>query len=80
MELPHSQCFEKYDELLPEYALAGKHGTAEYSLVQDFLLALRTGRKPALNELRAIHLTVPGLVAHESAMQGDCWLEVPSFA
>ena len=70
----------KRDESLPEHALAGGHGTAEYSLVQDFLLALRTGRKPALNELRAMDLTAPGLVAHESAMQGGRWLEVPSFS
>jgi predicted dehydrogenase len=65
------------DESLPEAARAGGHGTAEYSLVQDFLAALESGRKPPLDEVRAMDLTVPGLVAHQSAMQDGRWLEVP---
>jgi hypothetical protein len=46
-------------------------------LLQDFLRALSTGEKPVLDEVRAMDLTVPGLIAHESAMQGGRWLEVP---
>lgn len=65
------------DTSLPEEARGGGHGTAEYSLVQEFLAALESGRKPPLDEARAMDLTVPGLVAHESALQGGKWLEVP---
>ena len=65
------------DSSLPESARAGGHGTAEYALVRDFLRALATGRKPGLDEQRAMDLTVPGLVAHESATKGGVWLEVP---
>lgn len=65
------------DASLPEEARAGGHGTAEWSLVQDFLAALEAGVKPPLDEVRAMDLTVPGLIAHESAMQGGVWLEVP---
>jgi hypothetical protein len=25
-------------------------------------------------------MTVPGLIAHESAMRGGVWMDVPSFA
>lgn len=64
---------------LPEEARQGGHGTAEYSVVQDFLRALETGRKPALDEVRAMDMSVPGLIAHESAMQGGVWMEVPGF-
>ncbi|MBU0609937.1 MAG: gfo/Idh/MocA family oxidoreductase, partial [Armatimonadetes bacterium] len=58
---------------------AGGHGTAEYELVQDFLGALQAGRKPPLDESRAMDLTVPGLIAHQSAQNGGNWLEVPLF-
>ena len=67
------------DTALPEEARAGGHGTAEYALVQDFLAALEAGRKPPLDESRAMDLTVPGLVAHESATSGGNWLDVPLF-
>jgi len=67
------------DTSLPEEARAGGHGTAEYALVQDFLAALEAGRKPPLYESRAMDLTVPGLIAHQSAMSGGNWLDVPLF-
>ena len=64
-------------EITTGQARAGGHGTAEYALVQDFLAALEAGRKPPLDEVRAMDLTVPGLIAHESAMSGGNWLDVP---
>lgn len=67
------------DTSLPEEARAGGHGTAEYSLVRDFLAALEAGRKPPLDEVRAMDLTVPGLIAHESAMAAGKWMDVPRF-
>jgi predicted dehydrogenase len=68
------------DVSLPEAAGAGGHGTAEYGVVQDFLRALETGERPRLDVVRAMDLTAPGLVAHESAMKGGVWMAVPSFA
>lgn len=68
------------DPSLPESARAGGHGTAEYCLVQDFLRSLERGEKPRIDEVRAMEMTVPGLLAHESAMRGGEWLDVPSFA
>lgn len=67
------------DPSLPAEARQGGHGTAEYSLIQDFLRCLETGARPSLDEVRAMDLTVPGLVAHESALQGGRWMDVPSF-
>jgi len=67
------------DASLPEAARAGGHGTAEHGVVQDFLRALETGDRPRLDEVRAMDLTAPGLIAHESAMNGGVWMEVPSF-
>jgi hypothetical protein len=77
METAHPLPVSTVDVSLPAEARAGGHGTAEYSLVQDFLQALESGQKPPLDEVRAMDLTVPGLVAHQSALQQGRWLEVP---
>jgi len=67
------------DRTLPENARGG-HGTGEYSLVQHFLAAIESGTPPLINEVRAMDLTVPGLIAQESVVRGSIWLDVPSFA
>jgi len=67
------------DESLPPEARQGGHGTAEYGVVQEFLDALATRRRPSLDAVRGMEICAPGLVAHESAMQGGVWLDVPSF-
>jgi len=68
------------DPSLPASARAGGHGTAEYCLIQDFLGSLERGEKPRIDVVRGMDITVPGLIAHESAMRGGVWLDVPSFA
>ena len=66
------------DPALPEYASLGGHGTADYSTLLAFLGALDSGRKPALDETRAWDMTVPGLIAAESAARGGAWMHVPA--
>ena len=68
------------DTSLPEEARSGGHGTAEYSLVRAFLEALEAETKPPLDEARAMDMTVPGIIAHESAMQHGVWMDVPTLA
>lgn len=80
METDHAIEIPVSDPSLPESARAGGHGTAEYLLIQDFLATLERGAKPRIDEIRAMEMTAPGIVAHDSAMRGGAWLEVPSFA
>jgi len=79
-EMDHAQRvgWQEIDKSLPDFALLGGHGTCDYSTFLQFLRALDTGEKPALDEVRAWDLTVPGLVAAESALQGGKWMDVPS--
>ncbi|MHB1294214.1 MAG: Gfo/Idh/MocA family protein [Anaerolineae bacterium] len=67
------------DPNAPPEALAGGHGTGEYYMVRDLIDCLDTGRRPFFDAVRAAEVTVPGLVAHQSAMAGGVWLDVPSF-
>jgi predicted dehydrogenase len=66
------------DPSFPEYATMGGHGTSDYNTLLQFLRALDTGQKPILDEIRAWDMTVPGLIAAESAFQNGKWMDVPS--
>jgi predicted dehydrogenase len=80
MENPQEIEVPVSDPSLPESARAGGHGTAEFCLVQDFLGSLERGETPRIDVVRGMDITVPGLVAHESAMRNGEWLPVPSLA
>lgn len=63
----------------PEVASAGGHGTSEYFMVDDFISAIESGSRPPIDVIRAVEFTVPGIIAHDSAMQGGVWLDVPQY-
>jgi len=68
------------DPNAPEEAkMVGGHGTSEYYLVKDFLDAIENDVKPPIDVIRAVDMTIPGLIAHEAAMKGNVWLDVPHF-
>jgi len=61
----------------PPEANAGGHGTSEYYLVRDFLKSIEQDTTPPIDIVRAMDMTVPGLIAHEAAMKGGVWMDVP---
>jgi predicted dehydrogenase len=61
----------------PEEAKKGGHGTSEYFMIRDFLAAVESGSRPPIDVVKACDMTIPGLIAHESAMKGGRWLDVP---
>ena len=63
----------------PEEAKKGGHGTSEYYMIRDFLDAVEQGVRPPIDVIRSMDFTVPGIVAHESAMKGGQWMDVPLF-
>ena len=63
----------------PEEAKTGGHGTSEYYMIRDFLDALDSNTKPPIDVMRAMDFTVPGILAHEAAMSGGEWIDVPLF-
>jgi predicted dehydrogenase len=67
------------DPNAPEAARQGGHGTSEYYMVRDFIAALDAGRRPPIDVMRSVDMTAPGIVAHEAAMAGGVWLDVPRF-
>jgi predicted dehydrogenase len=67
------------DPAAPPEARAGGHGTSEYYMVRDFIQALDEGCQPPIDVIKAVDMTVPGICAHEAAMKGGVWVDVPLF-
>jgi len=70
-------------DLLPrEYAglpdMGGEWGT-NYFMVNEFIRAVGHDEMPPNNVWTAARYTIPGIVAHESAMRGGELLEIPDF-
>ncbi len=64
---------------LPPEAKLGGHGTCEYYLVRDFLDSVVNDTKPPIDIVRALDMSVPGLIAHEAAMEQGVWKDIPIF-
>ncbi|MEU6158098.1 Gfo/Idh/MocA family oxidoreductase [Streptomyces sp. NPDC047130] len=56
----------------------GHQGSRQF-LADDFVTACLTGRTPPVNAWTAARYTLPGLVAHRSALAGGAQLEVRDF-
>jgi predicted dehydrogenase len=59
--------------------LPNGHLGSHQFLVHDFVTACVSGRQPPNNVWQAARYCLPGLMAHESAMQGGVLLEVPDL-
>jgi len=64
----------------PSGARAGGHGTAEFFMVREFMEAIRQDRTPELDIRAALNMTLPGLCAHQSALQGGAPVPVPDWS
>jgi predicted dehydrogenase len=79
--------FEQYDQpqwwqtdMVPETMRhGGGHDGAETFLTHEFIDALVNERKPAVDIYEALAYTVPGIIAHESALNGGKQMKIPSF-
>jgi len=69
--------FVNSDPNAPAVAREGGHGTSEYYMIRDFLEAVAKNERPAIDVVKACDMTIPGLIAHESAMKGGEWMDVP---
>ena len=67
-------------DMLPEPLRhnSGHHGSHTF-LTHEFIDALINDRQPTVNIYEALAYTVPGIVAHESALKGGVQLKIPQF-
>ena len=64
---------------LPPGMPAGGHGGSHGPLANEFITAILEDRQPLVNVYEAVAMTVPGIVAHQSALKDGETLKVPQF-
>jgi predicted dehydrogenase len=68
------------DRLPKEYAgVPSGHEGSHHFLVDDFVRAVVDGTLPPVNAWTAARYTLPGVIAHQSALQGGERLDIPDF-
>ena len=65
---------------LPPGVAAGGHGGSHWYLSDDFIDAILRGRKPAVDVIDALNMTVPGYYAHVSAVKDGEKIKIPQHA
>ncbi|MCZ2149919.1 MAG: Gfo/Idh/MocA family oxidoreductase [Bryobacterales bacterium] len=67
-------------EMLPEpLRVPSGHGGSHTFLTHEFVGAVTEDRMPAVNVWEAIAYTVPGIVAHQSALRGGVTLKIKDY-
>lgn len=64
---------------LPPGMPAGGHGGSHGPLANEFVTAILEDREPMVNVYEAVAMTVPGIVAHASALKDGERLNIPQF-
>ncbi len=64
---------------LPPGVPAGGHGGSHGQLSNEFITSIIEDREPMVNIYEALAMTVPGIVAHQSALKDGETLKVPQY-
>ncbi len=64
---------------LPPGVPAGGHGGSHGPLANEFIESILLDRTPLINIYQALSMTVPGIIAHESALKDGEPLKVPQY-
>ncbi|MBQ9760351.1 MAG: Gfo/Idh/MocA family oxidoreductase [Clostridia bacterium] len=57
----------------------GAHGGGDKKMMSEFLRCIAENQKPAMDVDFAIRMTMPGILAHESAVRGGIPVEIPEL-
>lgn len=64
---------------LPEGMPEGGHGGSHGQLTHDFITCILENKKPWIDVRLSLNLSVPGIIAHQSALQHGKSLNIPHF-
>lgn len=64
---------------LPPGIDAGGHGGSHGYLMSEFIEAILADRKPLVDVVQALNMTVSGIVAHQSAMKDGELMRIPQY-
>ena len=64
---------------LPPGVGYGEHGGSHGYLMDEFVMSIIEDRKPLVDIATALNMTVPGLVAHQSALRDGEIMKIPQY-
>ena len=64
---------------LPPTVSAGGHGGSHGYLTNEFIMSILEDRKPLVDAIMALNMSVSGVVAHRSALKDGETLKIPQF-
>lgn len=64
---------------LPPTVSSGGHGGSHGNLCEEFVRSVLENRKPLVDIVAALNMTVAGIVAHQSALKDGELLKIPQF-
>lgn len=64
---------------LPPKVKPGGHGGSHGYLMNEFVLSILDDRKPWIDITMSLNMTVPGIVAHMSALKGGELMKIPQY-
>ena len=77
---PSPQQDDNYKDIPKEYeGLANGHMASHQLLINDFMTSVYNRTSPSVDAKLSYNFTVPGLLAHESAINGSIKIEVPQI-
>lgn len=65
---------------LPPGVQPGGHGGSHGYLMNEFVTAVLQDRKPLVDIATALNITVPGIIAHKSALKNGKPMKIPQFS
>lgn len=66
----------QHEKLLPPFIHSGR-GTCRIG--DEFILSILQNRKPMIDVVVSLNMTVPGIVAHQSALKEGELLKIPQY-
>ncbi|MCC6860451.1 MAG: Gfo/Idh/MocA family oxidoreductase [Bryobacterales bacterium] len=70
---------DHFEKLPPPLRIKSGHGNSHSFLTHEFVSAVLEDRHPAVNIWEAIAYTLPGIVAHRSALKGGEVMRIPDY-
>jgi predicted dehydrogenase len=67
--------FRKFNDL----AKQSGHGGGDFFMLHEFIDAIHTGKPPFFDIYRSLQMSVVGILAYRSALNGNATLDIPSF-
>jgi hypothetical protein len=68
-----------WERLPPSMRVPSGHGGSHVFLAHEFIRAIKEDRQPSVNVWEAVAYTLPGIVAHQSALRDGELLKIKDY-